>query len=563
MKLSKALKSNVQSMIIILLVALLFVSPQFFLKFLIIGSDSIFHFNRFYDTAAQIKNGNFQYFISMYGFQQSGRIVNALYGPLMAYLQGFLVLLTPSWFVYQIVANLILYLVAGMSMFTFLKKLQVKNYLSICSSIVFMSSFSIQYWITRQGFSSWGAAFFPLCLMPLMALEKSGKFHPLHLGFAVALMTQIHLLSALMLVFIYMIYFLYALQAKKSKPIDLWSSVFKAIGVFLVLTSNIWYSMLVIYRGNQLLAPFVNKKMYLNTITADSYYWLITPVFLILIILFKFQHDLRFWKKYSGFEKTTSLIMIILFLLTTNLVPWKFLSEHHVIGVDLIQFPFRFFVPFTVLLLLAVAEMVDKRKKQARKWCYFFATIAVIQTLGVLLFFGSNWRNDSPTLFEGKYITAMSEEKQAIKETFFSKDKTLSLKMIEKSTPDYLPLYAEDNQNKYTLYQEKVLDENNKFHKEVVGHELVISWTSRSTDEISVPVIVYNRTRLTMNGSILKTADLNLSTIGTPSVKQKIGKNVLQLHYQRSFFFDWLLFLPIIGCFFFFVRFIWTIRSPR
>ena len=39
----------------------------------------------------QLKNGNFSYFLSLYGFQQSGRIVNALYGPFFAYLQGGLI----------------------------------------------------------------------------------------------------------------------------------------------------------------------------------------------------------------------------------------------------------------------------------------------------------------------------------------------------------------------------------------------------------------------------------------------------------------------------------------
>ena len=52
-------------------------------KMSILGSDSIFHYNRFYEAAMQLKNGNFSYFLSLYGFQQSGRIVNALYDPFL------------------------------------------------------------------------------------------------------------------------------------------------------------------------------------------------------------------------------------------------------------------------------------------------------------------------------------------------------------------------------------------------------------------------------------------------------------------------------------------------
>ena len=49
---------------------------------IIIGSDTIFHYNRFYETAQQIKHGNFNWFMTMYGFSHSGRVINALYVPL-------------------------------------------------------------------------------------------------------------------------------------------------------------------------------------------------------------------------------------------------------------------------------------------------------------------------------------------------------------------------------------------------------------------------------------------------------------------------------------------------
>ena len=67
--------------LIIIAFAVLLVTPQLFTRKVILGSDSIFHYNRFYEAAMQLKNGNLSYFLSLYGFQQSGRIVNALYDP--------------------------------------------------------------------------------------------------------------------------------------------------------------------------------------------------------------------------------------------------------------------------------------------------------------------------------------------------------------------------------------------------------------------------------------------------------------------------------------------------
>lgn len=64
---------------------------------IIIGSDTIFHYNRFYETAQQIKHGNFNWFMTMYDFSHSGRVINALYGPLFAYANGLLILIVKSW----------------------------------------------------------------------------------------------------------------------------------------------------------------------------------------------------------------------------------------------------------------------------------------------------------------------------------------------------------------------------------------------------------------------------------------------------------------------------------
>ena len=56
------------------------------------GGDTYFHYTRFYDTAMQIRNHNFSIFQSNYGFENSGRVVNTLYGPGFAYLNGLIVL---------------------------------------------------------------------------------------------------------------------------------------------------------------------------------------------------------------------------------------------------------------------------------------------------------------------------------------------------------------------------------------------------------------------------------------------------------------------------------------
>lgn len=184
---------------------------------MVIGSDAIFHFNRFYDTSEQIRNGNFEYFISLYGFQQSGRIVNAFYGPFVAYLHGLLVLFSKNWFVYQVLSNLILFIISGCSMYTFLRAGHFTYRKSRIGAVLYMCTFSILYWATRQGFSSWGSALMPLCLTVIFYVFEERRVPRFKLGFFTAFLFQTHILSALILVLIYTPIFLYAFIKNTNK----------------------------------------------------------------------------------------------------------------------------------------------------------------------------------------------------------------------------------------------------------------------------------------------------------------------------------------------------------
>ncbi|WP_054750323.1 hypothetical protein [Lacticaseibacillus thailandensis] len=72
----------------IVIMSFIMILPQLITGSTIVGSDGLFHFNRIYDTAKQLSTGHWSYWQSNFGFQQSGRVVNAVYGPYFAYLMG-------------------------------------------------------------------------------------------------------------------------------------------------------------------------------------------------------------------------------------------------------------------------------------------------------------------------------------------------------------------------------------------------------------------------------------------------------------------------------------------
>lgn len=541
-------------LLVIFSAAIILLLPQLISGNMIMGSDSIFHFNRFYDAAMQIKEGNFQYFISMYGFQSAGRIINALYSPYFAYIQGALLLLAGTWFRYQVLTNLMLYLTAGFSLYFFLKKLSIRKEIRLTMAIVFLSTFAVQYWVTRQGFNSWGAAILPLCLTPIITMEQ-GEVKALQLGFFTALMFQIHFLSSLFLIMIYVPYFIRAF-IKTQQRLRLLLKSLLAVIFFALLTMNIWVSMLSIYSGNEILAPFINRNMAEAAITAKDFYIMLAPIFLILIFWVVLFLVVTKWKKLPAFTRLTICTSLFFFALASNLVPWDYLVGQELGIVQLIQFPFRFALPGTVLLLVSFALLLNEKHRALR----FFKLkpmvfIAVVQTVLWLNTLVPTWSQPKDYLFSTINTYIQPAPSAVIKQAFYSEDLSLAMRYIQKSTPDYLPIYEEHEGSKYKLYHQLIIKEGRRFTKKVKDGKLIVTWVGGDNPTVSVPVIGYQNTELVLNGE--KTTAVDHTAIGSLRVNQKNGRNQLEVSYRPPKFFAFSLWVSL-GSFAFYFGYQWV-----
>lgn len=528
----------------IFFIALVFLMPHLFTHKLILGADAPFHYNRFYDAAQQIKHGDFHYFPSLYGFQQSGRIVNAVYGPFFAYLQGLIVLLAGSWFHYQILSNFILYLISGFSMLILLRYVNVRNWVSVPVAVLFMSTYSIQYWSINQGFTSWGTCFYPLCMIPIVDFVLHKKFPVIKVAISVGLMTQIHLLSSIMLALMYIPFYLYYFfnQTEKGKAL---LQLIKSVLLYFVLTANIWAGLAIVYSGNKILPPFVNREMSQKAIDLDGSYWLHYPKAFPILILSGFLLFIFFQQKNTLFQKIVLYTSLVFFFLSTSLIPWTTLIEKNVPFISLIQFPFRFFVPFTLLLLLYLALSLNQWSEQ--KWFRLLGILGILifsaQTIQNLYQHLEKWENET---FVSRH-TYLFDTPEEARKTFFSKDMSTSLFVFQKTTPDYLPIYKETKDNKYDRYNEEILENETTFIKTHPGGLLTIKWKNTGDKTVHIPVIVYDRTVLQQNGKTL--TDYELTDIGTPIVNQQKGINELTLHYRTPIYFYFILSLTLIGWF--------------
>lgn len=535
--------------LIIVAFAVLLVTPQLFTRKVILGSDSVFHYNRFYEAAMQIKNGNFSYFLSLYGFQQSGRIVNALYGPFFAYLQGGLVLISGTWFRYQIVSRILLHILAESSMYALLKQCKVKTTIALSLGLLYATTFSIQYWTMRQGFSSWGAALLPFCFIPAIRYIFYQKVEPIRLALSMALICQVHVLSALMLVMMYIPFYLYTfVTLSVAKKKETFVQVFIAVILFLLLTVNVWLILLYLRGTNHLLDPFINREIGRNGIDGTARYWLYTPISLMVLLVLQFVYAILNWKKLAKWKKILHFIYFVFFFLSTGLFPWQYLVENGNTFAELIQFPFRFFVPATILLLaitgLTVTRFVNWRKSIA-VLLFAFAGIGLIQNMMDTTDRVKTAAQDGELISVVKH-TYVEGDYQTISLTMDDSDLSQFLNLVVKPTPDYVPIYGTiGKQNTYDLYYENVI-KNQSAEKMLEDGYLVLTWQAAEGEELNLPIVIYRDSILTLNGQELNKADYRLSTIGTPIVSSQKGQNKLVLSYQEPRWLVIAVWIPII-----------------
>lgn len=535
--------------LIIIAFAVLLVTPQLFTRKVILGSDSIFHYNRFYEAAMQLKDGNFSYFLSLYGFQQSGRIVNALYGPFFAYLQGGLVLISGTWFRYQIVSRILLHILAESSMYALLKQCKVKTSIALSLGLLYATTFPIQYWTMRQGFSSWGAALLPFCFIPAIHYIFYQKVEPIRLALSMALIFQVHILSALMLVMMYIPFYLYTfVKASVTKKKETFVQVFITVILFLLLTVNVWLVLLYLRGTNHLLNPFINREMGKNGIDGTARYWLYTPISLMVLLVFQIAYAILNWKNLAKWKKILHFIYFIFFFLSTGLFPWQYLVENGNTFAELIQFPFRFFVPTTIMLLaitgLTVTRFVNWRKSIA-VLLFAFAGIGLIQNMMDTTNHVKTAAQDGELISIAKH-TYVEGDYQTISLTMNDSDLSQFLNLVVKPTPDYVPIYGTiGKQNTYDLYYKNVV-KNQSAEKLLEDGYLVLTWQAAEGEELNLPIVVYRDSILTLNGQELNKDDYRLTTIGTPIVSSQKGQNKLVLSYQEPRWLVIAILIPIL-----------------
>ena len=359
------------------------------------------------------------------------------------------------------------------------------------------------------------------------------------------LIFQVHVLSALMLVMMYIPFYLYTfVKVSVTKKKETFVQVVIAVILFLLLTVNVWLVLLYLRGTNHLLDPFINREIGKNGIDGTARYWLYTPISLMVLLVLQFVYATLNWRKLAKWKKILHFIYFVFFFLSTGLFLWQYLVENGNTFAELIQFPFRFFVPATILLLaitgLTVTRFVNWRKSIA-VLLFAFAGIGLIQNMMDTTDRVKTAAKDGELISIVKH-TYVEGDCQTISLIMDDSDLSQFLNLVVKPTPDYVTI---GKQNTYDLYYKNIVT-NQKAEKLVEDGYLVLTWQAAEGEELNLPIVVYKDSILTLNGKELDKDDYSLSTIGTPTVSSQKGQNKTVLSYQEPGWLFVSLLIPII-----------------
>ncbi|KAF0340477.1 MFS transporter [Pediococcus acidilactici] len=538
-------KFNLKRFFLIFFVSLFLVLPQIINQNIILGNDAIFHFNRFYDSYMQFKTGNFSYFQTNYGFQQSGRIVNALYGPLIAYILGGILFLVHSWLKFQIIVSYLTFFVSGYTMNLLSRKVGLSNRWSNINSLLFMGSMWVGRWALEQNFMSLGIMLMPLVvLMGINLLNNDLKTVKIvQLAMVVSLIIQIHVLSAVISVLVLMIFFVVAVLKNRNK----WDLFLRCVGagvLSLVLTFNVWGPMLEIYSSNNLYTPFktVLSESAINISTGDADFRHIGLVISVLFVL-QIAYYCLYHSDMSFINRIVTGIGIFMLVISSNVFPWELVDRKLPFLKSLLQFPIRFEGMAFILLILGLSLTLSSVKNEdvqkiALSFFMMAAIFGLIQTNRSMQLKSEIWNSKNP-VSDTTNMQFQTKDPKAIRNAFRGRNLKKGLEILQKPNTDYVsaPNTNKKTEHPYYQYDKDFLSTDRKVNKTVKSDQLLVTWIAHEDNSTTkLPITVYKNSVLKLNGHSIKPKQITFDPLNVPSIKtEKKGKNTLSLRYSSRF----------------------------
>lgn len=533
--------------------------PQLISHGVILGTDSIFHFNRFYDTAKQIQQGSWSYFQSNFSFQQSGRVINAVYGPLFAYLNGILLGLLGTWFRYQVISSFLVYFIGGVGMYQLAIKVKASRRIALLVSMIFLCLGWLPRWELAQNMNAWGAALAPYMIMLgiTMLQDQARPVHWLPLMSLMTIIVQIHLLSSLFFTLTLVPFFVIGLIRTNHRG-QMLVATLKAIAGTIVLTANVWGALLMLNLHNHIAkpAPFdmVDNALKASRFSSTRDYLI---YFCWLLFLLQLLYVLATFRK-SLVNTTVTITGAIILFISSVWFPWSMVQHALPCLQTTLQFPNRLTVIAYPLLLtgvacscqqLVMAPKADKLRLRVITGLLLFALFQVAIPTTTSVFQRTAIYESDEVLNTSSALAWVTPNAKSIRRAVHNDYPGQLLLRVKKRAPDYLPIPEKYLHKKYVrsyAYQDQIIDHSKEFkHTVLPGGRLQLTWRANHAGPVRLPTVTYQESRLVVNGHQLH--HYSRSCVGAPIVDQRKGRNTAVLSFHQAGWFTVLLVVSLTG----------------
>ncbi|ETY74348.1 hypothetical protein LFAB_07740 [Lactiplantibacillus fabifermentans T30PCM01] len=543
---------------LLLLASLIVVSPLVFNRTAIMGVDTYFHYNRVYEAAMQLQHHNFS-FLNLYSFQQAGRVVNQLYSPLLTYLFGGLLLVVGSWFRFQILSILILNFTAGLTMYWAARRLRFSRHTAVALGMMYLSSLSIYSFIFGTNWRAFALAWVPLLIEPMKNFYHGDwSFRAMvSLGLIIGVIAQAQMMTMLLALPVLIPFFVVGLFKSRHLGRSL-GYLGAAILTALVLCFNLIMPFLDLVKTNTLLPPAQQKLTSGVTdfiLPFSSSNAAISNFVVFIVFYLGIAGLIYYWRTTSLFTKLLLITALVYIVLGTNLMPWQTIQKSWPALSNFLQLPRRFGIIGVPLLLLGSVNLCQDvigsdPQRPANKLVNFaavcFALISVLSLTVAVQQATDQFDNASVSLakgfqaqpgfinshrYHGKKVTKVTQMQPIL----HAKNTALLIKVIDRTTPDYVPIKKFNRKTHYySLYNKLIIKPKAKYHYTVkAGGKLQLTWyQTKAASKRGIPVVAYTNSQITLNGQRLTAAQLHKTTLGTLRLKTPAGKNTLTVTYQ-------------------------------
>lgn len=358
---------NKKYLALLIIFIILALCPLLF-KGIFLGHDITFHLSRIEGITEGIKNGTFPVLIYPGYLNNYGYASGIFYPDFFLYLPAILHLTGLSTILSYKILLCILTILIPLSMYFCTKKITKSEKSALISAIIYlMSSYRItDMWVRAALGETITFIFWPLIILGLYEIiyedEKQWKYLTIGL-MGIVLSHLISIVFAVVTILIFSLINFKKILSNKSRLINLIKS-----GVFSILiTSFFTFPLLEMMKsdtfnysnytsGDLVEERAVSPLLNIIEIPSSSDPWIpqgIGIIFIYLFIRYTFKRVQN-----SSFKTLCLIFGFILLIATTNLFPWEIFGK--ILGI--IQFPWRLYLPVTILFIFGFAQNLETEK---------------------------------------------------------------------------------------------------------------------------------------------------------------------------------------------------------